>query len=104
MNLNISIKHTPNRNLSVFIDNIEKCSFNLSEKSLETNTSSSVVISANTIKKSPITKRADISILSFKIKLDDEIKALHLFDEFIFDKSIDKTGNLNFLHTYYNGE
>ena len=104
MNLNISIKHTPNNKLTVFIDKVEKCSFSLTEKPIKSNISSSVVIGSNTIKESTITKRANILITSFTVKLDGEVKALHLFDEYIFNKSIDKTGNLNFLHTYYNGK
>ena len=104
MKLNISIKHIPNRKLAVFIDNIEKCYFNLKEKPTKGTISSSIVISSNTIKNTAITKRADISITSFKVKLNDEVKADHSFNEYIFNKSIDKTGNLNFLHTYYNGE
>ena len=40
----------------------------------------------------------DIDIHEFKFFVEDELVSHHDFEEFIFDKSVDKTENCNFIH------
>jgi hypothetical protein len=40
----------------------------------------------------------DLDLFEFKLENSEQVIAHHLFNEFIFDKSVDLTGNCNFIH------
>jgi hypothetical protein len=102
--VNISIEHSPKQNLIVFINNNEMVKFNLTSKGIKSGTNPCVVIGSNTFLADHLSKPSDLTLHGFKIYVEGELKSDHDFIQIIFNKSYDKTGNLNFLHTYNEGQ
>lgn len=98
--LNISIEHIPNKNLVVFINNKEAVKFDLTSKSINVGTKTCVVIGSNTFLPTDQSRNSDLTLHNFSVTVNDVVKSDHDFKKIIFNKSYDKTENLNFLHTY----
>ena len=98
--ISITYEHTPKQNFSVFINNEEMINFDLTKKGIKSGVNSCVVIGSNTFISDHLSKPADLDLYEFKVYINDILECNHDFKNIIFNKSYDKTGNLNFLHTY----
>ena len=95
----ISIEHIPNHNITIFI-NEHKEQYKLSEnKSFGSAPSPHIILGSGNFPKNNFNLNyASINLNSFTIKDSKEIITNHDFTNFIYDKSVDKTGNCNFIH------
>lgn len=101
--IDLSLIHEPNKALGIFINDVKMLEFNLVSKGIKTSDGTCVVIGSNTFFPNHQSKPSDLDLYEFKVYINDELKSDHDFKNIIFNKSYDKTENLNFLHTYNEG-
>ena len=94
---NIQLEHKANQTLKLFINRKEVVSYDLKGDPLKVNTVPQMFIGSGLW---PEGQEEDVEHLKFyelQIRSKTELIAHHKFEEFIHSKSIDLTGNCNFL-------
>lgn len=95
----ISIEHSPNDFFRLFIDNKVIHEIDLKQKTFGLSNSPHIIIGAGNFPKNNFNLNYTEYLLhEFILKNETEIISHHLFENFIYDKSVDLTGNLNFIH------
>lgn len=95
---NIIYEHIPNDKLLIFIDNKQEFEYDLSDRPLAVVDNPIIFIGVNKHITTEESEEPDIIMYNFKIYDDNGLACHHDFSELIHGKSIDKTGNLNFLY------
>lgn len=95
----IKVKHIPENNLSLFINGIKVYEENLSNKVFGIDNSPHIIFGAGNFPKNNFNLNyVDLDLHEFILKGVTGVLSHHTFEEFIFDKSVDISGNLNFIH------
>jgi len=95
----ISLEHSPKEFFRLFINNKVIHEVDLKEKIFGLSESPHILIGAGNFPKNDFNLNyTDFSLHEFTLKDSKEVISHHKFEEFIFDKSVDLTGNLNFIH------
>lgn len=98
-NVNVKFDHKPKQYFKVFINNEEVVNESLVEKTFGIAESPHIIIGAGNFPKNNFNLNyVDVDFLRFSVFQDGNILADHFFEEQIFDKFVDITGNLNFIH------
>lgn len=93
------IEHYPELFFNLFIDNILIHKVDLKGRSFGISDSPHLILGAGNFPKNNFNLNyLDVDFLEFKLESKNEIISHHIFQEFIFDKSVDITGNCNFIH------
>ena len=96
---NIKIKHKVKEHFKIFINNDEVVSESLKDKILGKCPHPHIIFGAGNFPKNNFNLNyTDIDLLRFSLFQNDSLLADHFFEERIFDKYVDVTGNLNFIH------
>lgn len=97
--INLKMVHVPNNYLKITINNEEQLNLDLKELAMCTDESPCIVFGANSYSHiNENSNSTELYMYEFKLYEKTKLLAHHTFDEFIFNKSVDKTGNLNFIH------
>ena len=91
--------HVSKKYLKITINDDEQLNLNLEKLGLYNDSNPCIVFGSNSF--SHINENSNCTELEmheFKVYEKNKLLAHHTCDEFIFNKSVDKTGNLNFLH------
>lgn len=91
-------EHLPNDKLNIYINKHLELSYDLSSRPLAVVDEPIVFIGTDKHIVSDQPEDTDIKVYLFKITVDSEVLCHHDFSEIIHGKSIDKTGNCNFLY------
>lgn len=94
----ITVEHSKNRNLKVFINNKLKLILEFENKKISSDEKTYVVLNSLTEDKPDHPDIPKVVLISFLVYVENRLKAKHDFTNFIHDKSVDLTGNLNFLN------
>jgi hypothetical protein len=97
--IDLKLIHIPKTYLKVFINDIEQLNLDLKLLGLYIDNNPCIVFGSNSF--SHIDENSNSTELymhEFKVYEKSKLLSHHTCDEFIFNKSVDKTGNLNFLH------
>ena len=98
-NVNVKFDHKPKEYFKVFINKEEVVNEVLTNKAFGKSDSPHIIIVAGNFPKNNFNLNySDIDYLRFSVFQDGNILADHFFEERIFDKYVDITGNLNFIH------
>lgn len=93
------IEHEPEMFFNLFINDTLIHSLDLKGRSFGIADSPHLILGAGNFPKNDFNLNyLDVDFLEFKLEDKSEIVAHHIFEEFIFDKSVDITGNCNFIH------
>lgn len=93
------IEHQPEVFFNLFINNNLIHSLDLKGRSFGIADSPHLILGAGNFPKNEFNLNyLDVDFLEFKLEDENSIIAHHTFEEFIFDKSVDLTGNCNFIH------
>jgi hypothetical protein len=93
------LEHSPKEFIRVFINKELKYSFELNGRVFGITLSPHILLgSGNFPDKDFNLNYTDLNLNEFKLENSNTVLAHHLFKEFIFDKSVDLTGNCNFIH------
>ena len=96
---NIRIEHKVKEHFKIFIDKEEVVSESLVDKVLGKCPHPHIIFGAGNFPKNNFNLNyTDINLLRFSLFQNDSLLADHFFEERIFDKYVDVTGNLNFIH------
>lgn len=91
--------HEPNKTFDVFINEQLIHQVDLTEKSFACEDNPHIIFGAGNFPKNNFNLNyTDIDLLRFSVLQGGNILADHFFKEQIFDKFVDVTGNLNFIH------
>jgi hypothetical protein len=97
--INLKMVHVPNNYLKITINNEEQLNLDLKELAMCTDENPCIVFGANSYSHiDENSNSTELHVYEFKLYEKTKLLAHHTFDEFIFNKSVDKTGNLNFIH------
>jgi hypothetical protein len=97
--INLKMVHVPNNYLKITINNEEQLNLDLKGLAMCTDESPCIVFGANSYSHiNENSNSTELHMYEFKLYEKTKLLAHHTFDEFIFNKSVDKTGNLNFIH------
>ena len=95
----VKFDHKPKLYFKVFINNKEVVNESLEDKVFGINNSPHILIGAGNFPKNNFNLNfTEFDLLRFTLSQDEKILADHFFEERIFDKYVDITGNLNFVH------
>lgn len=95
----IILEHRPKQFFKLFIDNKEVHTVDLSIREFGLSDNPHILIGSGNFPKNDFNLNfTSFDLLEFELKDNNGVVAHHLFEEFIFDKSVDLTGNCNFLH------
>lgn len=98
-NINVKFDHKPKQYFKVFINKEEVVNEALTNKVFGISDSPHILIGAGNFPNNNFNLNySDIDYLRFSVSQDGNILADHFFEERIFDKYVDITGNLNFIH------
>lgn len=93
------IEHSPEVFFNLFINNSLIHSLDLKGRSYGKSDSPHLILGAGNFPKNDFNLNyLDVDFLEFKLEDETQVVSHHLFKEFIFDKSVDLTGNCNFIH------
>jgi hypothetical protein len=99
VDMELKLIHKSNRFLRIYINDEEQLNLDLKIKGLYRENNSCIVFGANSYndcnENSNIT---ELNLHEFSLLSKNKLLAHHTFDNIIFNKSVDKTGNLNFIH------
>lgn len=96
---NFRFDHKPKSYLKIFINNNEVVNEDLSNRTFGVCDSPHIVFGAGNFPKNNFNLNyTELDLLRFSVFQDGNILADHYFEERIFDKYVDVTGNLNFVH------
>jgi hypothetical protein len=97
--IDMKITHVSKKYLKIYINEEEQLNINLETLGLYIDTNPCIVFGANNYNHVDNTSNStELYMHEFKVYEKSNLLAHHTCDEFIFNKSVDKTGNLNFLH------
>lgn len=97
--IDLKIIHVSKKYLKVYINEQEQLNLSLEDLGLYVDNNSCIVFGANRYTDvDENSNPSEFHLYEFKLYEKSELLAHHTFDEFIFNKSVDKTGNLNFIH------
>lgn len=97
--MNLKIVHVSKKYLKVLINEEEQLNLNLEVLGLYIDDNPCIVFGANRYTDmDENSNTTELHLYEFKLYEKTKLLAHHTFDEFIFNKSVDKTGNLNFIH------
>ena len=97
--IDFKLIHISKEYLKIFINNEEQLNVELNELSLYLDNSPCMVFGANSYSHiDENSNSTELKLHEFKLYEKSKLLAHHTFDEIIFNKSVDKTGNLNFIH------
>jgi hypothetical protein len=97
--LKVRIEHVAKEKIEIFISQRLVLSLDLTEKGFAIEDNPHIIFGAGNFPKNGFNLNyTDISLQEFKIEQDGNLLCHHLFEEFIFDKSVDITGNCNFIN------
>lgn len=97
--INIRIEHKVKQYFKIFIDKEEVVSESLEDKVLGKCPYPHIIFGAGNFPKNNFNLNyTDIDLLRFSLFQNGDLLADHFFEEIIFDKYVDITGNLNFIH------
>ena len=95
----IQLEHMPNTFFKLFINSNEVYNLDLVDRSYGIADSPHIIIGAGNFPKNDFNLNyTEFDLLEFKLEDKNEVVAHHIFEEFIFDKSVDITDNCNFIH------
>lgn len=96
---NIKFEHKPKQFFKVFINNDEVVNEMLADKVFGISPIPHIILGAGNFPKNNFNLNyTDIDLLRFSVSQDGNMLADHFFEEQIYDKFVDITGNLNFIH------
>lgn len=94
----VRVVNTPNKGVSVFMNNVKVLFEPFENVPKGLFECSEIVLGSNTFLDSyEDTKDSKLIPVELKVSVGDELKCYHTFNNLIFDKSYDETGNLNYL-------
>jgi len=99
IHIHLKMIHVAKKYLKILINEEEQLNLNLENLGLYSCDNSCIVFGAN--RYTEIDENANLAefhLYEFKLYEKANLLTHHTFDEFIFNKSVDKTGNLNFIH------
>lgn len=102
----LSYEFIPNDSINLFIYNKDtedqiKFKLNMKEKVFKLEEEPFIVLAGDNIPQhSDKEHYTGVAFYEFKLWSEDRLLSHHTFDEFIHDKSVDKTGNCNFIHKF----
>jgi hypothetical protein len=97
--LKIRWVHKAKETFTVFINSREVLKVDLEERGFASSPDPHIIIGAGNFPKNDFNLNyVDIDVNEFMIKNESEVLCHHTFEEFIFDKSVDITGNCNFIN------
>lgn len=95
----IKFDHKPKQYFKVFINDNEVVNESLNDKSFGISPFPHIIIGAGNFPKNNFNLNyTEFDLLRFSVFQDGNILADHFFEEQIYDKFVDITGNLNFIH------
>lgn len=95
----ITLDHLKNKHFKILINRKNLLTLNLTNKKFKVEQDPHIIFGASNFPKNKVNLNYNnIELYDFKIKQDNKVLSHHNFKKFIFDKSYDITGNLNFLH------
>jgi hypothetical protein len=95
----LTVEHQPNRYLRIFINKELIEEVNLDNKVFGIDNSPHIIFGAGNFPKNDFNLNyVDLDLHEFILKGITGVICHHTFEEFIFDKSVDISGNLNFIH------
>lgn len=95
----ISVEHIPKENFRLFIDNKVIHEVDLKEKVFGLADNPHILIGAGNFPKNNFNLNyTEFNLHEFILEDKNKVISHHKFEEFIFDKSVDITGNCNFIH------
>jgi hypothetical protein len=99
VDIDLKMIHVAKNYLKIFINNEEQLNLDLKDLGMCVDTNPCIVFGANSYSHINETSNStELRLYEFKLYEKSKLLAHHTFDEFIFNKSVDKTGNLNFIH------
>ena len=99
VDINLKMIHVAKNYLKISINNEEQLNLDLKELSMCVDDNPCIFFGANSYSHIDETSNStELHLYEFKLYEKTKLLAHHTFDEFIFNKSVDKTGNLNFIH------
>lgn len=95
----IVLEHSPKEFFKLFINNNEIYSLGLENRCFGIADNPHIIIGAGNFPKNDFNLNyTEFKLLEFKVEDRENLLSHHLFEEFIFDKSVDITDNCNFIH------
>lgn len=95
----IKVQHIPNKKLSLFINDRTVYEEELQSKVFGIDNSPHIIFGAGNFPKNNFNLNyVDLDLHEFILKGITGVLSHHTFKEYIFDKSVDISGNLNFIH------
>ena len=95
----LTVEHQPNRYLKIFINKELVQEINLDNKVFGLDDSPHIIFGAGNFPKNNFNLNyTSLDLHEFILKGITGVISDHTFEEFIFDKSVDISGNLNFIH------
>ena len=95
----VKFDHKPKLYFKIFINNEAVVNESMENKVFGINESPHIIIGAGNFPKNNFNLNyTDFDLLRFTLSQDGNILSDHFFEERIFDKYVDITGNLNFIH------
>ena len=97
--IDLKMIHIPKKQLQIFINEEEQLNLSLKDLGLYIDNNPCIVFGANSFSHvNESSNCTELYLHEFKLYEKKKLLAHHTCDEFIFNKSVDKTGNLNFIH------
>ena len=95
----LTVEHQPNRYLKIFINKELVQEINLDNKVFGLDDSPHIIFGTGNFPKNNFNLNyTSLDLHEFILKGITGVISDHTFEEFIFDKSVDISGNLNFIH------
>lgn len=99
VHLNIIWKHLPNNSFTVFINKRKVQEVDLTKKAFASESEPHIILGAGNFPKNGFNLNyTDIELHEFKVTQNEKLLCHHTFQDFIYDKSVDITGNCNFIN------
>ena len=102
--INLTYEFQPDSFINLFIKNVDTGNeidfkINMKDRLFKQEKEPFIILAGDNLPKhSDKEHYTDVTFYEFKLYSDEKLLSHHTFDEFIHDKSVDKTDNLNFLH------
>jgi len=99
VDIDLKMVHVSKRYLKISINDEEQLNLDLKKLGLYKDPNPCIVFGANSFSHVDENSNCtDMDFHEFKVYERSKLLAHHTFDDIVFNKSVDKTGNLNFLH------
>jgi hypothetical protein len=95
----LKLNHVYNSKLELYVDDEVILNVDLTDKQLGLDSSPHIIFGAGNFPKNKTnTNYTEFEFHKFKLTSNDEVISDHIFNDFIHEKSVDVSGNCNFLH------